>query len=304
MNRTVDSENVYRLSMNEFVPPDRRMDAFPSVRYEVPPAYLADTLALKYMADSAATIQIESHTVYVEAGDLLLIAPYAAHRVHPMRSEARVINVVFRPARVAEALPRLFAFGNPIRDFLAGCTQPSGPLFLHLPVHDLDFDRAFFELASDYCTRTPRPDPVRLLLLENHLERILLTLLEDPAIQSQKAELSDAEAGSLSRILGYIQRHLDRVTLREAADELGWNASHLSRYIKRRTGRAFTDIVQVLRMDEASVLLTRGDCTVEEAMTRVGYAGKANFYAVFQRRFGCTPAQYRRAWRERAAQGR
>ena len=270
------------------------MDAFPSVKYEVPPTYQSDAVAITYAHDSAVTVQIESHTVYLERGDILLKAPFVLNCNHVMRPGGSMFNVVLRPSKVAEALPRVFLTVNPIHSFLRECTLPGGPLFLHLHTHDLNFDRAFFMEAADYCIHHSDAGEAQMLLWENRLERVLLTLLTDPEIQAQQSEVAGRDAGRLSRILGYIQRHLDAVTLHDTADALGWNASHLSRYIKQCTGRSFTDIVQVLRLDEASMLLIHSDCTVEDAMAQVGYTGKANFYALFHQRFGTTPARYRK----------
>lgn len=291
-------DSIYPLRIDEFIPPQRRMDAFPSVRYDVPPVYQLDAIAITYAHDSAATIQIESHAAYLEPGDLIFKAPFALHCDHVMRPGGSLFNVVLRPSRVTEALPRLFLTDNPIHAFLRQCTLPGGPQFLHLRCHDLEFDREFFPEAADYCIHHADASEARMLLWENRLERLLLVLLTYPEIRAQTPELAGADAGRLSQILGYAQRHLDDVTLRAAADALGWNASHLSRYIKQHTGRSFTDIVQVLRLDEASLLLTRSDCTVEEAMARVGYTGKANFYELFHQRFGTTPAKYRRERRK------
>ena len=295
MDWELDREHIFHLRMDDFTAPDRRMDAFPSVRDDGPPTYRADTISVHYAMDSAVTMLFEAHTVYMESGDILLTAPFAVHRAHMMQPGGMLVNAVLRPAKVREALPRLFMLDNPIRDFLERCTLPSGPLFLHLPAHALAFDRDFFPEAADFCIHNPSPEPRAMLLWESRLERVLLTLLEDPEIQARKAELYGPQARNLSQILGYIQRHLTTASLRGAADELGWNASHLSRYIKQHTGRSFTDIVQVLRLDEATALLTHTDCTVEDAMVRVGYSGKANFYAIFRQRFGVTPVQYRRA---------
>lgn len=287
-------DSIFYLRMSDFASPQRRMDAFPSVKYEVPPTYQSDAISLKYAEDSAATVQVENHAVYLEEGDILLIAPFARHSMHVMRPGGGSLNVVLRPALVKDALPRLFMTANPIRGFLERCVQPGGPLFLHLRCRELAFDREVFAEAAEFCVRHADPGPLEMLLWENRLERALLTLLDYPQIQAQGAELFGVDAGNLSQILDHIQRRLEDVTLTETARALGWNASHLSRYIKQRTGRSFTDIVQVLRLDEASTLMASEGATVEEAMARVGYTGKAHFYALFRQRFGVTPAQYKR----------
>ena len=290
-------ESILHLQMDAFVPPERRVDAFYSVPYEEPPTYLADSIMIKYASDCAVTAQIESHTAYLEAGDLMLVAPFARHRFHTLVPGGQIAVVALRPSAVRAALPRVFLFENAVRRFLERCAQPNGPLFLHLKSRTLDFDRAYFAEAIAFYRGGGARDEAALLLWEGRLERLLLTLLRDAGIGGQQPELCGAEANNLSHILGYIQRNLSDVSLQDAARELGWNASHLSRYLKARTRRSFTDIVQVLRLDEAATLLAHSDLPVEAVMERAGYTGRAHFYAIFRQRFGVTPAKYRRARR-------
>ena len=293
MNQEYDPALIEHLNMNDFTEPDRRMDAFPSRKFDIPPTYLGDTIGIHYASGTDVTVQIEKQTVYMEDGDILLLAPYAVHRTHLMNTDGDIFNIVLRPSKTAEVFPRLFLYDNPVRAFLENCMMPNGPLFLHLPVHSLVFDRAFFPEASTFYRHNTRPDRQSMLLWENRLEHLFLELLAAPELQTGKTEPVSNSSNNLSRILGYVQRNLSTVSLQSTAADLGWNASHLSRYIKQRTGRSFTDIIRVLRLDEATTLLSHTDLSVDEIMEQVGYSGKANFYTIFNERFGVTPFQYR-----------
>ena len=69
MEERWDSVRPYRLSMDDFVAPDRRMDAFPSKRYEVPPVYVSDAVSVTYPADCDVTVRVESQTLFLEKGE-------------------------------------------------------------------------------------------------------------------------------------------------------------------------------------------------------------------------------------------
>ncbi len=292
---SIEYGKVFHLRMDDFVPPDRRMDAYPSRKFDVPRSYRSDAVTIACALDSVVTMQIESHVVYMEAGDLVLLAPFTTRRAHIMQPGGGLVNVVLRTTRVREALPRLFETSNPIGDFLENCSAGNGPMFLHLHTRGLDFDRAVFPEAASFFVSNRNAGALSRLLWENRVERALLTLTSYPQIQSQAAEFAGTEARELSRVLDCMQRRLSTATLADTARMLGCSPSHLSRMIRRRTGRSFTDILQVLRLDEASNLLCHTDCTVDEAMAMVGYTGKANFYSLFRQRFGTTPAVYRSA---------
>ncbi len=291
----LDRTKPFPLYIDDFVGPDRRYDAFPSIKYLIPRTYQADTIEIKFARDSAVTCMVEDHYIYMEPDDILLLAPYAIHTAHVIHSEGRILNVVLRPGQAAKALPRLYETDNPIHYFLQHCTEKNGPLYLHLPASRIRYDTTLLERIVEYCIKERKPQKEKLLQLEAKLEALLLDILlqlpENDAMLLMRSEAAD----ELSMVFGYIQQNLSDATLAEAAKELGWNASHLSRFVKQRTDRSFTDLIQVLRMDEAASLLLYTDLPVDEIMRRVGYTGKTHFYRLFAERFHTSPAEYRRS---------
>ena len=285
---------TFYIHIDDFVGPDRRFDAFPSVRYTLPRYYQADTIVIKFAVNSAVAYTIEGRSVYMEPGDLLLVAPYAGHSGHSILPEGQILNIVIRPSRIGKVLPRVLDLDSPVSSFFRHCMEKNGPLFMHLPASQIDYDMSIPESIVDYCIREKNPRSIDLFFMEARLEELLLDILRSiPETEQLPLKRTEA-ADELSIIFGFIQHHLSDASLDLTAKELGWNTSHLSRFIKKKTGRSFTDLIQVLRLDEAaSLLLTTAD-PVEEIMRRVGYTGKTHFYNLFLDRFHVSPAEYRR----------
>lgn len=83
-----------------------------------------------------------------------------------------------------------------------------------------------------------------------------------------------------------------RMTLKRAAEELGYSPNYLSAMVRRATGRTVSDIVLEKRMQRASMLLASSSMTVDEIGSMLGYCDASNFHRAFRGYWGTTPRRY------------
>jgi AraC-like DNA-binding protein len=67
----------------------------------------------------------------------------------------------------------------------------------------------------------------------------------------------------------------------------------MSREIKKRTGKTYTELVQAKRLSQAAYLLTHTAMSVMDVGLAVGYENMSYFHRIFQKRYGMTPRKYR-----------
>ena len=67
----------------------------------------------------------------------------------------------------------------------------------------------------------------------------------------------------------------------------------LSREIKRRTGKTYTQLVQEKRLAQAAFLLKNTDGNVDQVAHAVGYENLGYFHRIFREAFGVSPRNYR-----------
>ena len=83
-------------------------------------------------------------------------------------------------------------------------------------------------------------------------------------------------------------------TARELAERFQVAETSLKNYFRGVFGENLSTFLREARMRQAAELLQSSELRVAEIAAQVGYENQSKFAAVFVRRFGCPPLEYRR----------
>ncbi len=116
----------------------------------------------------------------------------------------------------------------------------------------------------------------------------------DPEIIAETIKHSNIEYSILARRAAeYAETHFsESIGVAQAADYLGVTPNYLSTVFKRDRGVSFTNFITGLRMDKATILLTRPGTTVRDAAYNLGYQSGRHFARIFRDHHGCSPSDY------------
>ncbi|WP_295721193.1 AraC family transcriptional regulator [Mucilaginibacter sp.] len=87
-----------------------------------------------------------------------------------------------------------------------------------------------------------------------------------------------------------------RVTLAEAARVIHMPEASFSRFIKKSTGKTFTDSLNEIRLGHASRMLVDSTTTVAEIAYQCGFNNISNFNRIFKRKKSCIPKEFRETY--------
>lgn len=104
---------------------------------------------------------------------------------------------------------------------------------------------------------------------------------------------------SILPILSYIYENYKTTSLGEVARLFHYEPTYLSKEVKKRTGKGYTDIVRELRLDEAKRLLRNTALNMEKVAEQAGYRNEVHFFREFRSEVGSTPGAYRRNQKEK-----
>ena len=242
---------------------------------------------LLYLCRGCARYRIGGAEVTVREGELLLLGQNTP--LEPLDGGSDPLDVSFfiKPEFFGDILSFLGSEQTPLREFVLRCLGQETPYgYLHFHVSGI------------------RP-------IENLLENLLLHLLENPesrrAIplytvgllfvhlleESDRLTMGIREQQSILGVLRYLENNYAGGSLTEAAQLLHCDVAWLSREIKRRTGRTYTELLQERRLQQAAWLLEHTSQRVSDIAVSVGYENVSYFHRIFQKRFGLSPKKYR-----------
>lgn len=153
--------------------------------------------------------------------------------------------------------------------------------------------------AVDYLLKPIRPNSLRDLLDE--LARPKAEEATAPSFPTAGIEAPGSGGGGrndpIGRALAYIAQNFrsSSISLAEVADAAYLSPSHLAHRFRQKVGVGYQQYVTNLRIDAAKTMLSTTDLPVAVIAEDIGYPNLTNFYRLFQRETGLTPAAYRRA---------
>jgi AraC-like DNA-binding protein len=128
-----------------------------------------------------------------------------------------------------------------------------------------------------------------LAMLSQHQNYRLLSSVQMQSRDNQK------RLDQISEIVDYVTENFaSPFSMAEVAEKFGMSESRFSRYFRKATGNTFTDFVNRIRINKASMLLLETEQYISTICYNVGFNNVANFNRRFMEVRGVTPSEFRR----------
>lgn len=252
------------------------------------PEHTHDYIEVVYMCSGSTTHIVNGKTITLQAGELLFLSQSATHEVCKSGENDVGVNFIILPEFFSFSLSVIGEEETPLRRFLVDCLcgQNTGPGYLHFrvsgvkPIQNLVENLIWILLQDTYNKRNTSQMTMALLFLQ------LLGNTDSLVADSQ-------EESAVFQVLRYAENHYASGSLTEAAERLHYDLAWLSREVKRKTGKTYTQIVQEKRLAQAAFLLKNTDRNVADISVAVGYENISYFHRIFFAAYGKSPRHYR-----------
>lgn len=259
------------------------------------PRHTHNYIEMIYMCSGSTRHLVNGEEVVLSPGELLILNQSATQEIFPAGKEDIAVNFIILPQFFESVLGMLEPEENLLRDFLVDCLKGTNDSsgYLHfkvaeiLPIQNLLENLIWTLVHKQPNKRRINQTTMGLLFLQlmNHLDR----LETDTGSDRQRLLLN---------VLGYIEEHYRDGELTELAERLHYDVYWLSKEIKKRTGRNYTELVQTRRLNQAAFLLSTTSLSVLEIALAVGYDNISYFHRLFRRKYQMSPRSYRLEQRE------
>ena len=259
----------------------------PHTRFVHFPEHTHDYVEMVYMCRGETTHLVNGTKIVLKQGELLMLGQYARQEIEPAGEEDIAVNFIVRPAFLQGILSFLGNEETPLRRFVLSCLSgntETGYLYFRvaevLPVQNL-IENLLWTMIHDHANRRG--------IYQMTLGLLMAELLE----HTDSLRFSSPEEETIVQALRYIEEHYRDGSLTELAQLTHYDFTALSRLIKNRTGKTYTDLIQEKRLSQAAWLLTNTGKRVDEIARLAGYENISYFHRLFSSRFGMSPRQYR-----------
>ena len=261
----------------------------PHTRFVAFPEHSHDYVEMVYMCAGQTTHRVNGQEIVLRAGELLMLGRHARQSIAPAGEGDVAVNFIVRPAFFSGTLPFLGEEETPLRRFVVGCLtgeNEDGCLLFRvsdvLPVQNL-IENLLYTLLEDI--------PNRRGVLQMTMGLLFAQLLN----HTDTLKLETREQSAVFSVLRYVEENYRDGSLGEIASRLHYELPSLSRLVRQKTGRNYTELVQEKRLSQAAWLLRNTNRKVDEIANAVGYENLSYFHRLFAARFGRSPKKYRDA---------
>ena len=245
---------------------------------------------LVYVYHGSCINEFNNSKLKLDQGDILLLNPFIVHRLYTLKEDDYIFNIQI-PTVVFEHKISLLLIDNPIfhHFFMENLYQNIGiDRFLYFTNnHNLEIHQSIQIVIKEYFTK-----------LSGYHSMIEAQLIYLFGLLSRQNQISFPKnknvAGYLILdIISRINQHHQNVSLAELADETGYSKEHLTRTLKKYTGKSFSTLLQECRMNMAAVYLQTTNMPIQIIAEKIGLHDISYFYRIFKEFYGMTPTQYR-----------
>lgn len=254
------------------------------------PKHTHNYVEMIYMCQGQTHHVINDKDIILKQGDLLLLNQTATQEIYPAGEEDIAVNFIILPEFFDYTLKLIETENHMLRDFIIDCLRGEsvGTSYLHfkvadiLPVQNL-IENLIWTLVNEQPNkRSINQITMGLLFLQlmNYMDRVET----DEKSGQQKLIIS---------VLSYIEENYRNGELDALAKNLNYSVYWLSKEIKKRTGKTYTELVQEKRLNKAADLLSKTTLSVFDIGMAVGYNNLSYFHRIFKEKYGVTPRKYR-----------
>ena len=260
----------------------------PHTRFIHFPEHTHNYVEMVYMFSGETTHIVNGKRIKLTQGELLFLSQSATHEVCQAGEKDLAVNFIVLPEFFSTPLSMIGEEPTPLRKFLINCLCGKSPDvgYLHFNVSG---DRPIQNLLENLLWILIQETPNKRKMSQMTMTLVFMQLLA----HTEALTTADPEDTIAWQVLRYVEENYVGGSFGDLTRQLHYDASWLSREIKRKTGKTYTQLVQEKRLAQAAYLLRNTDRNVADIAVAVGYENISYFHRIFAEAYGKSPKHYR-----------
>jgi AraC-like DNA-binding protein len=251
-----------------------------------------DFVEISYVYEGKGFHYVDDRVIPVGKGDLFYIPVGISHVFRPSNADGKEPLIVYNCIFALELLDRIIESHSILlpaeRTVALDEIRASTTLLQVGGQKTADAGKIMLRLHQEYAMRQEG----RGLMIVANVIQLLLTLVR--SLNDGGGEHPAAVDSRVETAIRLVRQHLEEpLQLSDIAERVGVGTRQFNRLIKKATGQTYTDYVHSVQIERCCELLDTTDRKVYEIAETVGFKDMKHFHAIFKRKTGLSPREYR-----------
>jgi AraC-like DNA-binding protein len=286
------------------IPKNRDICAKRFPRYMPPNKHKHDFIEIQYVLSlKPGTVQLISDNteMKLDVGDIIVLSPGVDHCLSLNDDQEVVYSIAVRKSTFQSAQSILLKLNNKLSEFFIRAVYNMENMpFL---VYKSRGDAKIYNTVMNICNEDGSDMLLSEQLQNSYFQQLCIQLMRLPHrdLYSDLYSLDIYSGKQLKNnirtidIIQYVTQHCRTITLDELSHKFNYSKEHLSRHIKKLTGKTFTSIRDLAKIHiVADLILASKDLNIETVAEILGFADSSQVYRLFKKQYGMTPSKFRK----------
>lgn len=260
-------------------------------RYSEMPNHTHEFVEFNYMLSGSCTQYVNNKKVVLNEGEIILLDKDIVQRIDPLSQNDILINILLKDESITtDIIINMVKSTGLVNEFLMNASNKSGmhDVFIHFHCGDNEgVQEIIHQLILEYFQKK------RYYIRAANLLLSLLLIDLTRVIEEESLDNYQKKDEEIINILKYIDIHFRQLSLKDLAEEFGYNPNYIGNKLKKETGRTFQDLINSAKYQTALELMKETDKSIEEIAYEVGFYSLPSLYKLFARFTDKTPKQLR-----------
>ncbi len=283
---TINKEHVY--VFDNLIPEGQHFSVVKHTRFVPVPLHIHSFIELNYIYSGNCTQIIAKRKVELQQGQICLIDTAVPHSIETTGKDDIIINVLIHKDYFAKKFLSGNFDGGIVYDFVLNALSNRQTHNQYI-VFNNHQDKQIRTTLQHIIYETYYPEIGSHKIIE-HLIAILFTqLVREFDYETNK--ITKQSKLKMKDILMIIEQDYLSITLPKLAEALNYTPTYISSFIKKETGKTFSELVLELKLEYASVLITNTEKPIYVCAEEAGFSNITYFYQKFKKRFNHLPGE-------------
>ncbi|MCM3214650.1 AraC family transcriptional regulator [Niallia taxi] len=257
------------------------------------PLHIHQYIELIYVYQGSCQIIMQEDVIDIEEGGIIMIDKNTPHTVMETTKEDIIIEIKLKHDYLSSSFLSRFTNRSIISQFLVDSLIDSRSTnkYLYFPFEaSSNFNDIMEHIMCEYFEE----DAFTSGMIDAYLFIMFTELIRHSnSLTSIERNNRTEKDLIVLNLLQYIESHCKECSLTAMADQFKYHPNYISAILKKATGKSFTDLLQIQRVNKAALYLTNSFMPIPEIAEEVGYSSVSFFYKKFNEIYQQTPKEYR-----------